>query len=34
MGYPIVGLKDKVLEMSPELARSGIAADLSFSQRP
>ncbi len=30
MGYTIVGLKDKVMEMYPELQRSGIAVNLSF----
>lgn len=30
MGYTIVGLKDKVLEMYPELERNGIAVSLSF----
>ena len=30
MGYTIVGLKDKVLEMYPELERRGITVSLSF----
>ena len=30
MGYTIVGLKEKVLEMYPELERQGIAVNLSF----
>jgi hypothetical protein len=32
MAYTIVGLKDKVLEMYPELVRNGIAVNLSFDQ--
>jgi hypothetical protein len=30
MGYTIVGLKEKVLEMYPELERAGIAVNLTF----
>jgi hypothetical protein len=30
MGYTIVGLKDKILEMYPELERHGVEVSLSF----
>lgn len=33
MGYTIVGLKEKVLEMYPELERNGIAVNLSFDEQ-
>jgi hypothetical protein len=30
MGYTIVGLKDKILEMYPELEKNGVAVNLVF----
>jgi len=30
MGYTIVGLKEKILEMYPELARKGVVSTLSY----
>jgi hypothetical protein len=30
MGYTIVGLKDKVLDMYPEIARMGVVSTLTF----
>lgn len=32
MGYTIVGLKDKILEMYPELERHEVAVNLTFDQ--
>jgi hypothetical protein len=33
MGYTVVGLKEKVLEMYPELERVGIAVNLTFDEQ-
>jgi len=32
MGYTIVGLEDKILEMYPEITRHGISISLNFSE--
>ena len=32
MGYTIVALKDKILEMYPDIAKHGISAGLEFSE--
>lgn len=32
MGYTVVGLKDKILEMYPELDKNGIAVNLIFDE--